>query len=160
MRTELAHYQYRGARALVLLHDKELREFLEVWRRARAANLTLPATSDPDYASLEALLFHVLRAARGYMTWMCESLGLADPGIEAPPPVERVAAEADRYVEHLLERWRLPLAALPEERFHEPEFRSRWGVLYCVDAMLEHAVVHPVRHAFQLRELMEGAPSS
>ena len=92
MRTELAHYQYRGARALVLLHDKELREFLAVWRRARTANLALPATSDPDYASLEALLFHVLRAARGYMTWMCESLGLADPGIEAPPPVERVAA--------------------------------------------------------------------
>ena len=160
MRSDLAHYQYRGARALVLLHEKELREFLAVWRRAKAAGLGLPATSDPDYASLEALLFHVLRAARGYMTWMCESLGLDDPGIEAPPPVERVAAEADRYVEHLLERWRLPLAGLPEERFHAPEFRSRWGVLYCVDAMLEHAVVHPVRHAFQLRELLAGPPSS
>jgi len=160
MSTDLLDYQYRGARALVLLHEKELREFVVVWRRARAAGLPLPVTSDPDYASLEALLFHVLRAARGYMTWMCESLGLADPGIEPPPPVERVAAEVDRYVEHLLERWRLPLAGLPEERFHAPEFRSRWGVLYCVDAMLEHAVVHPVRHAFQLRELLQGRESS
>ncbi len=89
------------------------------------------------------------------MTWMCESLGLEDPGIAPPPPVARVAEEADAYVEHLLARWRLPLAALPEDRFHSPEFRSRWGVLYCVDAMLEHAVMHPVRHAFQLRELLE-----
>ena len=157
MPPELPGYQYRGARALVLLHEQELRAFVAVWRRARAASVPLPVTSDPDYASLESVLFHVLRAARGYMTWMCESLGLDDPGIEPPPPVERLAVEVDRYLEHLLERWRQPLAGLPEERFHAPEFRSRWGVLYCVDAMLEHAVMHPVRHAFQLQELLEGA---
>lgn len=157
MPPELPGYQYRGARALVLLHEQELRAFVAVWRRARAARVPLPVTSDPDYASLESVLFHVLRAARGYMTWMCESLGLDDPGIEPPPPLERLAAEVDRYLEHLLERWRLPLAGLPEERFHAPEFRSRWGVLYCADAMLEHAVMHPVRHAFQLQELLDGA---
>lgn len=35
-----------------------------------------------------------------------------------------------------------------------PEYPSRWKTLYCVDAMLEHAVMHPIRHAFQLEELM------
>lgn len=153
---DLPEYQYRGARALVLLHERELREFVAVWRRAQAARVPLPATSDPDYVSLEAVLFHVLRAARGYMTWMCESLGLEDPGIAPPPPVERVAEEADAYLDHLLAGWRRPLAGVPGERFESPEFRSRWGVLYCIDAMLEHAVVHPQRHAFQLRELLEA----
>ena len=26
---------------------------------------------------------------------------------------------------------------------------------YCIDAMLEHAVMHPIRHAFQLDELIK-----
>jgi hypothetical protein len=28
----------------------------------------------------------------------------------------------------------------------------------CIDAMLEHAVMHPIRHAFQLEELMRRQP--
>ena len=82
---DLQGYRYRGARALVLLHEKEMRALLPVWKRAKAAALRLPATGDPDYASLESLLHHALRAARGYMTWLCEKLGLPDPGIEPPP---------------------------------------------------------------------------
>jgi hypothetical protein len=40
------------------------------------------------------------------------------------------------------------------EEFSKPVYSSRWGVNYCVDAMLEHAVMHPERHRFQLLELM------
>jgi len=149
----LPPYQYAGARALVELHEKELRDFLAVWREAAAAGLPLPATADPDYASLQTLLRHLLAAARGYMVWCCASLGLADPGIPEVPPVERIAAEAERTLEQVLAGWRTPLAAVPEERFGE-EYPSRWKTIYCIDAMLEHAVVHPMRHAFQLRRLL------
>ncbi len=103
-------YTYRGARALVLLHERYMREFLLAWKRAHAARVRLPATDDPDYASHAALLHHGLRAARGSMTWLCEKLGLPDPGIEPAPGVDTVEKDADRYVEHLLARWRLPLA--------------------------------------------------
>ncbi len=150
----LPEYRYRGARALVLLHERQLEAFLDVWRRAKAAGVALPATDDPSYASMEALLQHVLRAARGYMTWMCRVLELPDPGIRPAPETDAVEAEASSYLEHLRERWRLPLADVPEARFDRPEHVSRWGVVYCVDAMLEHAVMHPLRHRFQLEELM------
>ncbi len=49
---ELQNYRYRGARALVLLHERAQRALLPVWRRAKAAQITLPSTKDPDYASL------------------------------------------------------------------------------------------------------------
>jgi len=146
-------HAYPGARALILLHEAHLRDCLAVWRRAKAEGLALAACDDPSYASLEHLLHHVLRAARGYMVWCCETLGLPDPGIDKTPMPDTVEAEADAYVEHLLERWTTPLAAEPEARFNT-EAPSRWKVVYCVDAMLEHAVMHPVRHAFQLRNLM------
>jgi hypothetical protein len=34
-------------------------------------------------------------------------------------------------------------------------YTSRWGQEYTIGAMLEHAVMHPMRHAFHLDELME-----
>jgi uncharacterized damage-inducible protein DinB len=151
---ELSGYRYRGARACVLLHERAMREFLETWRRARAAGLTLSVDDDPDYASLPALLQHVLSSARGYMTWICKQLSLPDPEIEPAPAVESVEDEAERYVEHLVERWSTPLTEVRGRDFYRPVHASAWKTEYCIDAMLEHAVMHPTRHTFQLREMM------
>lgn len=151
-------HRYTGAAAMILLHEAQLRDFLAVWRQAKAASLPLPDTEDSDYASLEAVLRHVLGAAGGYMIWCCECLGLPDPGIPVPPPVEEIEAAADAVLERVLDAWRTPLAEVPEERFGE-EHKSRWGTTYCIDAMLEHAVMHPLRHAFQLRRLLAAQGS-
>ena len=62
--------------------------------------------------------------------------------------------EADEYLVHLLEKWRTPLAEVPIDKFEHGTYTSRWGTDYCIDAMLEHAVMHPIRHEFQLKTLM------
>ena len=161
----LDNYQHRGARALVLLHDKNLREFLTIWKKAKAANLRLPETSSEDYQSLETLLVHVLDAARSYMLWICRQLDLADPAIHSPPEVSEIEAQVEVYLEHLLERWCLPLINVEEHKFYNPEYPTSSGTHHlCIDLMLEHALVHPARHAFQLEELLkqqrsEHAPS-
>jgi uncharacterized damage-inducible protein DinB len=147
-------YRSRAVRALVLLHDEHLRRFLVVWKQARAVSVTLPKTDDPDYASLDTLLHHVLRAARGYMTWMCEVLELPDPEIQVAPEPAVLSRDPESYMEHVLERWRTPLQDVGDDRLETPEYPSRWKTRYCIDAMLEHAVMHPIRHAFQLDELM------
>ena len=138
-----------------MLHEQSMRDFLPVWREAVRRGVRLPATADPDYASLDTLLHHVFRAARGYMTWLCEKLDLPDPEIEAAPQADVVEREADRYLEHLLARWRTPLTGLDEDRL-QPIFKTRWGADLSGEGMLEHAVVHPLRHRFQLQELMEA----
>ena len=79
----------------------------------------------------------------------------ARAGIPPVPQAEEIEERVDEYVEGLLEAWSSCLATVEEPRFHRPEHRSRWGTLYCVDAMLEHAVMHPIRHGFQLEELMK-----
>lgn len=150
----LPDYAHSGARALVTLHEQELRAFLEVWRRADAAGVTLPATDDPSYASRAELLRHVMRAARGYMTWICEQLGLPAPAIEATPAAGALAADPGAYLEHVLAGWRAPLAAVPEARFEPDTYPARWGPPFTIDGMLEHAVMHPLRHAYQLRRLL------
>ena len=97
----------------------------------------------------------MLRAARGYMTWMCEQLQLPDPGIR-PVPASLNDQEAADYLEHVLDGWRTPLAGVGDNELDTPEYPSRWKTLYSIDAMLEHAVMHPIRHTFQLQELIKA----
>jgi hypothetical protein len=154
MRSDL-QYRSRAVRAMVLLHEEHLRRFVHTWRVALASSVILPKTDDPSYASLEALGQHVLSAAGGYMIWMCEVLALPDPEIRSAPHVAAVVRDADDYMEHVLERWRTPLKEVPDEKLETPEYASRWQTRYCIDSMLEHAVMHPIRHAFQLDELLK-----
>jgi hypothetical protein len=148
-------YRSRAVRAMVLLHEEHLRRFVHTWRLALARSVSLPPTDDPAYASLGELGRHVLSAAGGYMIWMCEVLGLPDPGIRSAPDAAAMVRDADDYMEHVLERWRAPLREVSNERLETPEYPSQWQTRYCIDSMLEHAVMHPIRHAFQLDELLK-----
>ena len=150
-------YRSRAVRALVLLHEEHLRRFVQTWRSAVAASVSLPPTSDPSYSSLDALGRHVLKAAGGYLVWICEVLTLPDPAVRPAPDATAIAREADDYLEHVLERWRASaLREIADEQLEVPEYPSRWRTRYCIDAMLEHAVMHPIRHTFQLGELIQN----
>lgn len=156
MTEELSNYKSRSARAQVLLHEKHLRLCVEVWKQAKAANIKLPATDDEHYQSLETLLEHILGGARRSMLWICKQLKLPDPEIRPAPGVDTIEAEAEDYLEHLLERWRLPLVDTTDEQLVYPEYLTSAGTHHhCIDIYLAHVLEHPIRHEFQLRELMQ-----
>ena len=153
-----ASYVYGGARALVQLHARHLLSFVDTWKRATAAGTELPPSEDPDCQSLDTLLRHVLGAARGYMVWICRSLELGDPAIDPVP--DDLAADVDTYAAHVLDRWDGPLHGLDQKTVDRATFPSSWGVDYCIDAMLEHAVMHPIRHQLQLERAMAAGPKN
>lgn len=99
----------------------------------------------------------MLSAAGGYMTWICEVSGLPDPGIRPAPDEAAILREAEDYLEHVLERWQASLRELLDHRLETPEYPSRWKTRYCIDSMVEHAVMHPIRHTFQLNELLAAS---
>lgn len=148
-------YRSRAVRAMVLLHEQHLRRFVQTWRQAVAVPVSLPPSADPNYVSLDALGRHVLSAAGGYLVWVCEVLRLPDPGVRPAPDAISIVRDADGYIEHVLERWAAEaLRGIPDEQLETPEYPSHWRTCYCIDSMLEHAVMHPIRHAFQLDELI------
>ena len=149
-------YKYSGAAALVALHEKHLNQFKNTWLKAKELGITLPPSGDPDCLSLNSLIRHVLRSAGGYMTWMCEMLGLPNPGIEPLPEQELSESDIDEYLKHLTGKWTAPLSGIEENQCHNPAYLTRWGSPYCIEAMLEHAVMHPVRHEFQLLKLINA----
>ncbi len=144
----------RGAQALATLHARELRRFVDVWRRADAAELALPETDDPSYASRETLLVHVAACAAGYLVWIQEQRGLAPPDLDRRPDPEGFGRRVDGYVDEVLAAWDVHLRDLTEADSDRPAYETRWGVPYCIDAMLEHAVMHPLRHRHQLERLL------
>lgn len=150
-------YRSRAVRALVLLHEEHLRRFVQTWQQAIAIPVSLAPASDPNYASLETLGRHVLSAAGGYLVWICEMLRLPDPAVRPAPHANAIVRDADDFLKHILERWRAEaLREISDEQLETPEYPSHWRTRYCIDSMLEHAVMHPIRHAFQLDELIRN----
>jgi uncharacterized damage-inducible protein DinB len=127
--------------------------FIEVWKRAKQARLALPVTGEEKYRSLDHLLQHVLGSSRKYLTRMYEHLGRPDPQIKPVPQTQDVAAEVDRYSAYLLDRWRTILAGVRDHDLEPEVYTPRMH--YWIDAMLEHAVMHPIRHEFQPEEFLE-----
>jgi len=148
-------FKSRGVRALVQLQMAEMNHLFLVWKKAKRVGVRLPRTKDPAYQSLDLLMRHPLRSCRGYLTWLCEVLDRPDPRVPDPPEPERVVAEGAAYLKILSKAWEKHMAWMPNDVLDSfTVHQSRWGAPMTVEAMFEHAVAHPMRHRFQLQELI------
>jgi hypothetical protein len=133
----------------------EMNQLFVVWKKARRLGVKLPTTSDPAYQSVDRLMRHPLGACRGYLTWLCEVLDRPDPKLPDPPETEKVAAQGAAYLALLAKAWEKNMAWMPADVLDSFQvYTSRWGAPMTVEAMFEHAVAHPMRHRFQLEELL------
>lgn len=53
--------------------------------------------------------------------------------------------------------WCVVAYVVLEERFFDRAYETGWRAAYVLEAIAEHAVMHVIRHAFQLEELMTGS---
>jgi hypothetical protein len=138
-----------------MLQMEEMRRLFVVWKRAKRIGVKLPATKDPAYESVDLLMRHPLRSCRGYLTWLCEVHGRPEPGVPDPPDAGKVSAAGTRYLDVLDAAWQKHMAWMPNKVLDSfAVHTSRWGQPMTTEAMFEHAVVHPMRHRFQLEELI------
>jgi hypothetical protein len=147
-------FKSNAVRSCVELHEIELRRFFETWQRFRTSGVSLPDTTDPSYASADHLGGHVLRAARNYLTWIGDCVKRPVTDVDADDDRESVARKGRVFMDEVLAGWRRHLALLEDDELAPATYRSRWGEDYNIEQMLEHAVVHPMRHRIQLERLM------
>ncbi len=149
-------FRSNAVRSLVELHEVELDRFYQAWRSFRASGLPLPPTSDPNYASPDHLGGHVLRAARNYLTWIGDAVERPVTDVDLDADTVSVAGKGRPFLDEVLAAWRRHLASLEDADLEGVTRKSRWGVDHNVEQMLEHAVVHPMRHRLQLERLLRG----
>jgi uncharacterized damage-inducible protein DinB len=154
-------FQSRGVRSLVELHEREMRSFLEVWKRFVSADVAMPeAHGDESYENRERLFGHVLMAARGYLTRIGEWVGRPVTDVDASQDPSAIVARAPQFLDEVLAAYRRHLSAVTVAEFEPQAHRTRWGDLMSVEMLLEHAVVHPMRHRIQLERILEGSPAA
>ncbi len=153
----MEEFKSRGVRSLVELHEQELRDFVATWKRFVAAGKPMPdAQGDADYESPERLVAHVQGAARSYLLWIWEMLEQPIEGLPLVRDQAVIVPQLDAFMAETLDGWRRHLAPLDNDRVSGKQYLSRWGELHTIEQMLEHAVVHPMRHRIQLARILAG----
>ena len=148
-------FKSRGVRALAILQLVEMDRLFAVWKKAKRLRVKLPASRDPAYKDLDQLMRHPLRSCRGYLTWLCVKLDRPDPCVPDPPEPKDVAKLGAAYLRVLDRAWQRHMAWVPNKVLESPRIHiTRWGAPMTVEAMLEHALTHPMRHRLQLEELI------
>lgn len=150
----------RPALALAEEHESERRRLYDLLPRFAPDAFEIGNVETED--NLKGILNHVTFAIFSYSAWIRRVLGRLDPAREkeqkaeflsrvrqittAPGFVEAADWAARHYCETLAE-------VTPDELGRE--FRTNWGETMTVEAMMEHALVHQMRHRRQL-EIMLG----
>ena len=151
----MAEFRSRGVRSLVELHERELQEFVSIWRRFVASGKPMPeARGDPHYAGREQLVAHVQAAARSYLLWIWEVLEQPIENLPLIRDADVIVPRLDEFMAETLDGWRRHLAPLEDDQLSPRQYLSRWGEPHTIEQMLEHAVVHPMRHRIQLGRIL------
>lgn len=111
-------------------------------------------TEDPDCRSIQTIVHHVVRSGYGYADYLREWLGMLSERPEIPMPTHK---SFDRDLKGMLayteqtfaEQWDIDF----EEAVARP-IRVRWGQVYDVEQLFEHAIVHVLRHRRQIERFL------
>lgn len=111
-------------------------------------------TKDDDCRSVQTIMSHVVRAGYGYADYIREQFS-----IESARPQNKLLSRQEsleqldaalRYTVQTLEgRWEMR-----DEEIAATVINSRWGVIYNVEGLLEHAIVHILRHRRQVEKFI------
>jgi uncharacterized damage-inducible protein DinB len=109
-------------------------------------------TTDEDCRSIQTIVAHVVSSAYGYAIYMHKNLG---ENMEFMPKINRNSSEA--YCQDLDAAFQFNLALFEkypnlklEELDNDKKILTRWGQIFDYDQLLEHAIVHILRHRRQI----------
>jgi hypothetical protein len=113
-------------------------------------------TEDEDCRSAQTIMAHVVGAGYSYADYIRELFSIAS---ERPPrelfPHGESSARLDAMLEYtartLEDRW-----VMSDDEIADTVIHSRWGVTYDIEQLLEHAVVHILRHRRQIEKLIRS----
>jgi len=113
-----------------------------------------PNTQDPDCRSIQTIMNHVIGSGYGYADYIRSAFGVPSDRPPASIPDRARSLEGLRrmleYTVATLEgRWTYSL-----EQTSAVRIDSRWGIRYDMEQMLEHAIVHILRHRRQIERFL------
>ena len=132
----------------------ELQALLAIVPDADFSQIVDTATQDDDCRSMQTILRHVVRSGYGYANYIRTHFNQAVDTLEHPLPsrteaIERLNAVITYTVATLETHWHMT-----DSEIAKVVIQSRWGVTYDLEQLLEHAIVHILRHRRQLEKFL------
>jgi uncharacterized damage-inducible protein DinB len=131
----------------------DLRRLVQTFDEEAFNRILDPETSDENCRSVQTIMSHVVSAGYTYADYIRGGLAM-----ETDRPPRRLLSHREvlkefdamlRYTVETLEgQWELT-----DERIQSITIQSRWGVTYDLEQLLEHAIVHVLRHRRQIEKL-------
>lgn len=115
-----------------------------------------PETADPDCRSIQTIMNHVVRAGYGYANSIRRQFG--DPLVERKEDYGLSRPAAARAAMDEMMAYTLASTAPHKNITHEEiianQFTVSWGQTYDFEQILEHAIVHILRHRRQIERYL------
>lgn len=144
---------------------RELRRLVERIPDEEFVRVADAETKDADCRSVQTVMSHVVNAGYAYADYLREAFSI--PSTRPPKKLlqpreslEQLDAMLRYTVETLDGRW-----TMTDGEITAVVVNSRWGVTYDAEQLLEHAVVHVLRHRRQIekfigRGLVSASPAA
>ena len=132
----------------------ELRRVVEHLAEDEFTRIVDSLTSDANCRSAQTIMSHVVSAGYGYASAIRGAF-LMDP--DRPPKRMLSYTEVLEEFDAMLEYTRRTLddrCEMSEADIRATAIQSRWGVRYDLEQLLEHAIVHVLRHRRQIEKLL------
>jgi uncharacterized damage-inducible protein DinB len=159
MESQMMRKSYRNG-ALGALMDEyeravaELKRLIERIPEDDFGRVVDSETDDEDCRSAQTIMSHVVRSGYGYADYIREQLAI--PSTRPQPrllsreeSLEGLEAVLQYTIETLEGRWEMS-----GEEISSIVIKTRWGALYDPDGLLEHAVMHILRHRRQIEKFI------
>ena len=132
----------------------ELRRLVGRMAEEDVVRVVDPTTGDEACRSVQTIMSHVVNAGYGYADLLRKLFSI--PSTRPPKALlshreslEQLDAALAYTAETLEGRWRMT-----DEEISGAVINSGWGVRYDVEQLLEHAIVHVLRHRRQIEKFM------
>jgi uncharacterized damage-inducible protein DinB len=111
-------------------------------------------TRDEDCRSIQTIVSHVVRAGYGYANYIREQFAMnAEPFEPKQIAHQEVSDEINKMLAYTVAtldgKWEMS-----DEEIMKIVIHSRWEPIYDLEQMLEHAIVHVLRHRRQIEKFL------
>lgn len=115
------------------------------------ATIADPTTADPDCISIQTVMHHVVNSGFGYATYIRRL-----ENTQTERPQTNLRTNVNDYINDLHQMFAFTVdtfANINDEMAAQSEkIHSTWGVVYDMEQLMEHAIVHILRHRRQIEK--------
>lgn len=157
----MANNELTGSvKALLDEYKKAINELIAIIKPLNEKSLSMIVdsnTKDPDCKSIQTILSHIVCSGYGYTIYIENSIGANKPRLERQTfnNVNQYIDQLNSMFEYCENFFKSNKNLTIEQTDNSKKITVNWGQQYDIEQLLEHAIVHILRHRRQIENFIK-----